>query len=122
MTDPRRQFMEDILRHCADTRLQRLLDRLEEDEETGTLSRIPVLGADVSRNDVGVFAKLPFQDSSGTWRYGLFDASRCVLRAGREQPLDRPFLVSKRTWKRGDLRSRLPPDLERRRGDRKIHP
>ena len=115
MPDDRRRFMEGAIKDCGDLRLQQLLSRLEEDAKTSGDSRIPVVAGGIARNEVAIFAKLPFQDATGVWRYGLFDAARCGVREGRTVPLEEPFLTSRRTWRRKDVGTYLPPAVERRR-------
>jgi hypothetical protein len=112
MADSRRRFLEEALRSCSDVSLEKLLERLEEDEITSLRDpiRLPTRGPKVA-----IFAKLPFEDRSGTWRYGLFDAARVPKGQVHPTPPDEPFLVSKKGWRRMDFRTELPAAVERRR-------
>jgi hypothetical protein len=112
MGDDRRRFLERVIRECDGVRRQQLLLRLEQIENTGAQGVVPVLN--VGDDSTVFFAKLPFKDESGEWRYGLFDPTRPeVLREG-ERPMDEPVVVSQKSWRRSHYDPR-PPDLERRR-------
>jgi hypothetical protein len=111
MADDRRQFLEQVLRACQGSRREQLLLRLEEIENTGVEGVVPILGADDSPV---FFAKLPFKDEGGEWRYGLFDPTRFEMLREGERPMDEPVLVSQTSWRRSHYDPRAP-DLERRK-------
>jgi hypothetical protein len=97
MTDDRRRFLEKVVDECGGSRREQLMLRLEQIENTTAEGVVPVVN---SGGDPVFFAKLPFKDESGAWRYGLFDPTCCdMLRTG-ELPPDEPILVSQRSWRR----------------------
>jgi hypothetical protein len=112
MVDDRRRFLEQVIRDCQGPRREQLLLRLEQIENTGVQGVVPVLSAE---DDAAVFfAKLPFKDESGAWRYGLFDPTRPELPREGEHPMDEPVLISERSWRRSHYDPR-PPDPDRRK-------
>ena len=113
MADDRRRFLEQVIRECRGARREQLLLRLEQIENTGAQGVVPVLN--VVDDSAVFFAKLPFKDENGEWRYGLFDptARPELLREG-ERPMDEPVLISERSWRRTRYDPR-PPDPDRRK-------